>query len=183
MERMTGPADAEDAGNLQLDDRGVRWFRRHFAAATAVVTTEAQGAFRGATVTSALIASLTPLHLLVSIDLESQMNTWLEESGFFALNILPWQEQFLADQFAGFTPRAHPQFNGIDHSIATTGAPVLVRSIAWADCRILQTLESGDHQLFIGKAEQLGGGSGDATDPLLHFVNRYRRLIPGEIAF
>ena len=160
------------------DVAGSRWFRRHFAGSVSIVTTVSHDTFRAATVTSASVVSLQPLLLLVSLEEDSQMVGWLEESGFFALNLLPWREQYLADQFAGFTPRAHPMFEGISHTTGETGAPLLSGSVGWADCRVTQQLHTGDHKTFIGKALQLGVGWGDRDDPLLYFMSRYRRLKP-----
>ena len=161
---------------LDIDARGARWLRRHLAGGVTAVTTVAGGQFRAATVTACMVASIEPLQLLVSLDLESQMAEWIGASRYFAVSILPWREQFLADQFAGFTPRASPSFQGIDHFVATTGAPVLSRSIAWADCSLVQTLETGDHTLFVGQALEVGQGSGREDDPLIFYLSRYRRF-------
>jgi 3-hydroxy-9,10-secoandrosta-1,3,5(10)-triene-9,17-dione monooxygenase reductase component len=179
--RLSGPRDDEAEGpseptELRADAQGARWMRRHMAGAVTVITAVAEGKYRGATLTSASLVSSEPLHVLVSIELESQMNGWLNQADSFALNVLPWQEQFLADQFAGYAPRALPGFPGIDHFFSETGSPILSKSIAWADCRIIQIFETGDHRCFIGEAVSIGGGSGDEDDPMVYYLNRYRRF-------
>ena len=171
-------ADVEPSrpAELQVDARGARWLRRHLGTGVCVITTAAESAFRGATVTACTIVSIEPLQLLVSIELHSQMDCWLEESGAFAACVLPWQQQLLADQFAGFAPRARRDLGGVEHFTAVTGSPILARSIAWIDCRVTQTLATGDHRCYIGEAVALGRGLGDIDDPLLYYLNRYRRL-------
>lgn len=106
------------------------------------------------------------------------MDIALLDASFFAVNVLPWDQQFFADQFAGFTPLASPSFKGIEHFFSITGAPLLTRSIAWADCRVVAHLETGDHRCFVGEAVDIGRGEGDAEDPLVYYFNRYRRLRP-----
>jgi flavin reductase (DIM6/NTAB) family NADH-FMN oxidoreductase RutF len=142
----------------------------------AIVTTRVDSGFRGATVNAWLVASVDPPLLGVSIEVDSQMDGWLQQTGAFVLNLLPWTQQFLADQFAGFAPLASPTFRGIDHVFGETGAPALSAAIAWADCTVVSCTETGDHRLFIGEVKGLGRGRGQEDDPLIYFLNRYRRL-------
>lgn len=161
---------------LAPDARGARWLRRHLAGSVTVVTAAADGEFLGATITASALVSVEPMLLLVSIEEDSQMREWLGRAGGFAFNVLPWREQFLADQFAGFTPRASTTFAGIDHSIGETGAPILAGSIAWADCLLRDSFQTGDHHCFLGEAVMVGKGGGEPEDPLIYFLNHYRRL-------
>ena len=170
-----GPLES-DAVDLRPDARGARWLRRRLAGGVVAITTSVDGVYRASTVTACTSVSTEPPQFLVSIDLDSQMDGWLLEATFFTLNILPWSQQFFADQFAGFTPLASPTFRGIDHFFSVTGAPVLRESIAWADCRIVSHLQTGDHRCFVGEALAIGQGRGDERDPLLHYLSRYHRL-------
>lgn len=104
------------------------------------------------------------------------MEEWIRSSGIFAANFLPWSEQFLADQFAGYTPLASGTFQRIPHFIGPTGAPILEGSIAWVDCQVESSFHTGDHVCFVGNAVGADSGKGRADDPLIYFFNRYRRL-------
>jgi flavin reductase (DIM6/NTAB) family NADH-FMN oxidoreductase RutF len=146
------------------------------AGGVAVITTVHGKFFRGTTVSACIPASIEPLQMLVSIEEDSQMAEWIRSSGVFAFNLLPWSEQFLADQFAGFTPVASGTFQGIRHFIGSTGAPILDGCIAWVECRVASSLQTGDHICFVGEAVAVGGGKGAADDPLVYFFNRYHRL-------
>jgi flavin reductase (DIM6/NTAB) family NADH-FMN oxidoreductase RutF len=171
-------ADARgaDLEELRPDAQGARWLRRHLAGGVAVLTTRAEDEFRGATITACTFISAEPLLLLVALEHESQMLGWIEDSRCFAVSILPWREQFLADQFAGFAPRAERTFAGIAHSLADSGCPVLARAIGWADCRLRDSIVTGDHRCLVGEVVALGRGSGDPEDPLVYFRSRYRRF-------
>ena len=175
LDDSTTPSES-DAADLRPDTRGARWIRRRLAGGVVAITTSVGGAYRASTVTGCTSVSTEPPQFLVSIELDSQMDGWLLEAALFSLNILPWGQQFFADQFAGFTPLASPTFKGIDHFFSVTGAPVLAESIAWADCRIVSHLQTGDHRCFVGEAVAIGQGRGDERDPLLYYLSRYRRL-------
>jgi flavin reductase (DIM6/NTAB) family NADH-FMN oxidoreductase RutF len=162
--------------NSGVDARAARWIRRHMAGGVTVITTVHGQLFRGATVSACITASTDPFQLLVSIEEDSQMEEWIQSSGVFASHILPWTEQFLADQFAGFTPLASGTFQRIPHFIGLTGAPILEGCIAWVDCRVVSSFRTGDHTCFVGEAVRAGSGNGQADDPLVYFFNRYRRL-------
>lgn len=159
-----------------LDASGGRWLRRHLAGSVVALTTVVDGDYRGATVTACLPVSTDPIQILVALEEDSQMRGWIESSGIFVVNILPWREQFIADQFAGYAPRASRAFGGIEHVIGATGAPILRAAIAWAECAVVQTLVTGDHVSIIGQASSLGTAGGNEDDPLLYYLSRYRRI-------
>lgn len=179
--RVGGPRDDEVSGEsesmaLVPDARGARWLRRHLAGGVVALTTLVHGSFRAATVTACTMVSVDPLQFLVTLELDSQMEGWVDESRIFGLSVLPWRTQVLADRFAGFAPLAPTRFEGIDHFTAVTGVPLLSGCIAWADCEVSMDLETGDHRCFIGTALAIGKGEGEEDDPLVYFLNRYRRV-------
>jgi flavin reductase (DIM6/NTAB) family NADH-FMN oxidoreductase RutF len=102
------------------------------------------------------------------------MCEWLDESGVFAISVLPWKHQMLADRLAGLGPLVHTAFKDVPHFTAVTGSPIIQGSLAWADCTAHQNLEMGDHRNFVGQAVQIGGDEGD--EPLIHFRRRYYTL-------
>jgi flavin reductase (DIM6/NTAB) family NADH-FMN oxidoreductase RutF len=161
---------------LLPDARGARWLRRHLAGGVAVLTTIVGDEYRGATVTACTFVSSEPLLLLIALEADSQMLEWIERTRCFAVSMLPWREQFLADQFAGFAPRASRTFGGIDFGVVESGCPVLSGSIAWVDCRLEEWIRTGDHHCLIGRAVAVGSGRGNPDDPLVYYRNRYRRF-------
>lgn len=141
-----------------------------------MITTTVDGQYRGATVTSHAPVSTVPPLLLISVERDSQMDGWLEETHFFALSVLARDQQFYADQFAGFTPLASRTFLDIDHFVVESGAPVLSGCICWADCTVTSSMVTGDHRCFIGEITALGTGNGPEDSPLIYYLNRYRTL-------
>lgn len=180
--RLGGPRDDQieqaesEPGSMVANERAGRWLRRHHAGGVAALTTVVDGLYRASSITGFMVASLDPFLMLVSIESESQMESWLRDSRIFGLSLLGFEQQFLADRFAGMAPLASPHFAGIPHFTATTGAPLLTDCIGWADCSVTEELSTGDHTLFLGRALAAGRGAAQHDDPLLYYLSRYVRL-------
>ncbi len=92
------------------------------------------------------------------------------------LNILSVEQEDISNRFAWSGPK---DFSGLAIKTAVTGAPVLVDALAWVDCKVVEILRGGDHDIFIGEIQ-----AGDLHDgePLLYFEGRYTRLAsPGSM--
>ena len=147
-----------------------------FATGVTVVTTALEGKLHGITVSSFCSVSLEPPLVLVCIDQTARSRPLIAESGIFAVNVLTWQQQFLADRFAGRGPLVNTTFDGVPYGAGTTGAPVLRDVAAWVDCRVTQTELVGDHIIFVGQV--VDAGMDEALEPLLYFQGRFHRLPP-----
>lgn len=160
----------------QLTQQLFRTVTGHFATGVTVVTTALEGRLHGITVSAFCPLSLEPLLVLVCIDQAAHSRHLIAESSIFAVNILTWQQQFLADRFAGRGPLVNTAFDGVPYTTASTGAPILKGVLAWADCRVTHTELLGDHVLFVGQA--VDAGVERTQDPLLYFQSRFTHLPP-----
>lgn len=178
--RAGGPRDDDrEAGTAALGKptpEAARWLRRHLATAVGAMTTQVGDAYRAATVAGAMIASIDPLLVLVSLEAEGQMVDWVRDSRTFGLSMLGYRQQILADRFAGLAPLASARLEGVPHHIEVTGAPVLDDAIAWADCRVEDEIATGDHIAFIGRVVAVGRGRDADGDPLVYYLSRYLRF-------
>ncbi len=155
-----------------VDDQSMRKMRGLFASGVTVVTTVQEGKLRGVTVSAFSAVSLNPPLILICIANESESKDWITESGIFAVNILSEEQEFLSERFAARAPIVNARFDGVLYHTAITGSPILAGSLAWYDCRVETTYDSGDHTIFIGRVEALGFGA-EGKQPLLYFANRY----------
>ncbi|MDQ6604574.1 MAG: flavin reductase family protein [Chloroflexota bacterium] len=144
-----------------------------FAAGVTVVTTRSALGFRGITASSFSFVSLAPPLVLVCIVATSSSVAMIEEAGAFAVNVLPEDDEFLADRFANRAPLVNATFSGVPYRTATTGAPLLRAAIASFDCRLHATHPGGDHRIFVGEVLTFAENDGD---PLLAYRSRYARL-------
>ncbi len=144
-----------------------------FAAGVTVVTTKSALGLRGITASSFSFVSLDPPLVLVCLLTGSSFVPLVEEAGAFAVNVLPEDDEFLADRFANRAPLVNAAFSGVGYQTATTGAPLLKAAIAWFDCRLHASYPGGDHRIFVGAVCAFGEGEGE---PLLYYRSRYARL-------
>lgn len=144
-----------------------------FAAGVTVVTTKSALGLRGITASSFSFVSLAPPLVLVCILASSSFVPTIEEAGAFAVNVLPEDDEFLADRFANRAPLVTATFSGVSYRTAATGSPLLRAAIAWFDCRVGAAYAGGDHRIFLGEVLACGESDGE---PLLYYRSRYARL-------
>ncbi len=123
-----------------------------------VMTTETEdGRVSAATVNWVTQASFEPPLVVVGVKVDSAGHDLIQESGSFALNILGKGQNGLA--FAFFKPaeREGQTISGESfHAGEATGAPILDNTPAYVECKLVDTVEKGDHSIFI--AEVVGAG-------------------------
>ncbi|MFH0809435.1 MAG: flavin reductase family protein [Pseudomonadota bacterium] len=96
--------------------------------------------------------SFNPLLIAVSVAPERHTHELLQNSSHFALNSLRGGQLDLARKFGFRSGRNTDKLEGIAHHPAANGSPVLDDAVAYVECRIQDTVTTGDHTLFIGEA-------------------------------
>lgn len=108
--------------------------------------------------------SFSPVLVTVAIEKQSHTQWLIRESGVFVLNLLNKESVALSRRMAVPT-RINPfKLAGVDYHTGMTGAPILDEALAVLECEVRQTLEVGDHVLFVG--EVVAGGVIQVGDPL-----------------
>ena len=163
----------------------MRQFRNvmgRFATGVTVVTTEVDGAVHGMTANAFSSLSLKPLLLLVCIDNNGSSAEWFDGCQHFAINILARDQEAVSNHFASSKRHDNPM-GAFAYSTASTGAPVLDDTIAYADCVVHERLAGGDHTILIGRVVDAKIGRED-VEPLLFWGGQYRVLEgnPGPMA-
>jgi flavin reductase (DIM6/NTAB) family NADH-FMN oxidoreductase RutF len=143
---------------------------RRFASGVTIVTVATGDVPHGMTASAFSAVSLEPPIVLVCLEKTSQTRSMVGEAGTFVVNVLSADQEHIAREFAlagmkSFTEHVHRE--GID------GAPVLDGAIAWFECRVMQVVDGGDHDVFLGAVIDCGTHPGE---PLLYHDRRYRSL-------
>src|SRR4051812_13809023 len=140
-----------------------------FASGVTVVTAIGPGSeLRGFTASAVSSLSVEPRMLLVCVSERSTSLEVIKESKAFAVNILSANQQEIAQQFATSTG---DRFKGIRWQPgAGTGAPVISGSLAYAECRLVDTCKGGDHIILMG---EMVAADAHEAEPLLYFRGRY----------
>lgn len=101
-------------------------------------------------------ASFEPPLVVVGVKADSQTHSVIKETESFALNVLGKGQQNLAFTFfkplerEGYTIGGEPFFDG------ETGSPVFKNTPAFIECKLVETVEKGDHSVFIGEVVNVG---------------------------
>ena len=141
-----------------------------FATGVTVVTTRAGEEMCGMTANAVMSLSLDPPLIVVSVDKTAHMHEALLESRCFAVNVLKQEQESLSRRFARKGPK---DFSDLSCTVEETGSPILDDALAYADCKVVEVLSGGDHDMFVGEllaAESRGG------HPLIFYGGNYARL-------
>ena len=147
-----------------------------FTTGVSIVTTRSGDDVHGTTMSALCSVSLTPPLVLICVDHESDIHEMIRNSSVFAVNFLNENQKGLAQSLSRKdTPEliAAHRLELLEHTPAETGAPILADHLAYIDCRVENTVEAGDHTIFVGQAVAAGLGNGD-INPLLHFKGEFR---------
>ncbi|MFN2388316.1 MAG: flavin reductase family protein [Actinomycetota bacterium] len=155
---------------MGLGPEEFRGAARKFATGVTVVTVAVGDRLHGMTASAFASVSLDPPLVLVCLDRQSQTRSLVLEAGAFAVNVLRSDQEPIA---RAFSERGVKPFHSLPHRIGPAGSPLLDGAIAWIECRIHETIHSGDHDVIIGQVVASETAEGD---PLLYFNRAYRAI-------
>ena len=157
--------------NSQLTVVDEERFRRTCAQfATGIVVATIAGSDTrpmGITINSFTSVSCAPPLVLVCVDYRSSILPHFRNSTHYGINVLNENQRDVSVRFS------HPeldQFVGIAWKAGSSGVPLLDGVLATMECHVTQTVEAGDHAIFIAEVV-----SADSTQgrPLVYFGSNY----------
>ena len=101
-------------------------------------------------------ASFEPPLVVVGVKADSSAHSVIKESRAFALNVLGKGQQSLAFTFFKHAERKDQTISGEPFHAGTTGSPILENTPAFIECTLVDTLEKGDHSIFVGEVVDVG---------------------------
>ena len=156
---------------MPIDPSELRTVMGCFATGVTVITTRDQsGTPYGLTANAVTSLSLTPPLLLICVDRKAETYPHFFDSKIFALNILGEDQEAVSRRFA---TTGGDKFVGLEFRLGRLGTPILAGTLGHVECRIIDTLEGGDHVIHIGEVEHAEAREGR---PLLFFAGKYRHL-------
>ena len=155
---------------MPIDEFRFRQALGHFASGVTVVTTEHEGKLYGMTVSSFASLSLKPPLILICVDKTVNTHEAIAASGRFAVNILEQDQEHLSRRFATHEDN---KFVGVAWHIGQFGLPVLEGVLTVIECHVRNTIEGGDHTIFIGEVMDAEINQGS---PLLYYRRGYHEL-------
>ena len=124
-----------------------------------VLTGESKdGKVAAATVNWVTQTSFEPPLVVVGVKADSGAHSIIKETGVFGLNILSKDQQSTAFAFFKPTIKDGQTINGETYRSGSTGSPILNSTKAYIECSLVETVEKGDHSVFIGEIKDAGVG-------------------------
>lgn len=150
-----------------------------YASAVTVMTTVLpDGEPHGMTANAVSSVSVEPALLLVCVDRGTRMAQAVLASQRFGLSFLTSAQEDLSARFADPSrPYGASEFDGVTTRLGTTGCLVIEPNVGWAECRVWDVADGGDHHVILG--EVVDGGEGVAHDALLFYRRAYYGIGPG----
>jgi len=139
---------------------------------TVVTTYSEQFGLQGMTATAFSSVSVDPPQILVCINDAADTGSGIQESGYFAVNILKSDQQEISNQFAGGASQEQ-RFDNTSWTPGITGAPILTNSLMSLDCKVVEKVRAGTHWIIIAEVQDCICRSGE---PLLYYCGAYRKL-------
>ena len=157
---------------MPFDSTQLRKVMGFFATGVTIITTRDQsGKPYGLTANAVTSLSLTPPLVLICVDRKAETYPHFFDSKIFVLNILSQDQETLSRRFA---TTGGDKFAGVSWHPGSLGTPVLDDTLGHIECRIIETLEGGDHVIHIGEVQEAEARAGR---PLIFFCGKYRHLV------
>ncbi len=160
---------------MTVDPHILRASMRNWATGVTIVTSIFDGQKAGATVSAFTSVALEPPTVLVCLNKTAFVHEIILKSGIYAVSLLAHDQEALSNRFAGLDPNVTDRFEGIEEIGGETGAPLIPDALAWLDCRVNHTIDTGTHTVFV--AEVVGVQVNSDAPPLVYHNRMYKQLI------
>ena len=150
-------------------------FRRvmgSFPTGVTVITAEREpGQVHGMTANALASVSLDPLLLLVCIDQDARLLSYMKMQRRFGVSLLKDTQQAISVYFAKQNQDPADELRlGVEFQWTETGIPLLKNALAHIACNVVTQHMAGDHTIFLGEVESLELMEGE---PLLYHRGKY----------
>jgi flavin reductase len=120
-----------------------------------------------------------PPTLLVCANRTNDSYPAMKANAVLCVNTLAGAHEELSPVFAGMTDHTMAaRFEGATWHELLTGAPVLDGALVAFDCRIVQIVEVGTHDVFICTVEAVEVG--EMHEGLIYYARGYHRIVHGD---
>jgi len=163
---------------VPVDKQAYRDGMARLGAAVNVITTDGPAGRAGFTASAVCSVTDTPPTLLVCANRANDSYPAMKANGVLCVNTLAGPHEPLSPLFAGLTDHTMAaRFEGATWHRLATGAPALDGALASFDCRIVQIIEVGTHDVFICEADAVEVGS--MHEGLIYYARGYHRVVHG----
>jgi len=145
-----------------------------------LIATELNGNRSGYIGNTAFQVTSEPSQLAISSHKKNHTTQQILESGKFSLSVLKKEvDTSLIGEFGFMSSTDIDKFRNIETFTSVTGAPIVVdSSVAWFDCRVVNSIDVGSHILIIGEVLNSDVVSGEEPLTYAYYREKYKMLAP-----
>ncbi len=110
--------------------------------------------------------SMSPVLIAASVDASAVTNRLIRAGGAFSVNLWDQADTRVFVKFSKPAIKDGDALNGRAIRVGVTGVPIFVEAVAFAECTVVETVELGSHDLFIGEVVDAGFHDGREGTPV-----------------
>ncbi len=137
---------------------------------TIATVSDAQGIPHGLTVNSFTSVSLDPPLVSICLGHAVSLIEVFRAASYFGINVLAESQRVVSERFAR---KGYDRFEGVEWEPGANGVPLIAGVLAAMECRTIERIRAGDHDIFLAQMVTARVGEGE---PLVYFASDYRRL-------
>ena len=161
---------------MPVEKQSYRDAMARLGGAVNIITTDGPGGKAGFTASAVTSVTDTPPTLLVCANRSNDSYPVTRQNGVVCVNTLTPAQEALSPLFAGMTDIPDEmRFEGWTWDTMVTGAPALDGAVAVFDCRIVQVVEVGTHDVFICSVEAVRVGP--VHEGLIYYGRGYHKVV------
>lgn len=124
--------------------------------ALCLIGSHANDEWNGMTQSWVTQVAMRPVLVAISVDVTAVTNRLIRDGGSYTVNLWDQNDTRVFVKFSKPAVKDGDTLNGRPIRVGVTGAPIFTEAVAFADCRVVQTVELGSHDLFIGEVVDTG---------------------------
>lgn len=145
-----------------------------------LIATELNGQKSGYIGNTAFQVTSEPSQIAISSHKKNYTTQQILESGKFSLSVLKKEvDTSLIGEFGFMSSTDIDKFRNIETFTSETGAPIIAdSSVAWFDCKVVNSVDVGTHVLIIGEVLNSDVISGEEPLTYAYYREKYKMLAP-----
>lgn len=138
-----------------------------------ILTSKFEDRYGAGTVCWVSQVSFEPPLVMTAVKANTHLRNVIKDSGVFAINVVGKAEKPMLWPFAKETRYEDGRLNGYKFETGQLGCPLINGLPAYFECKVVETIEPGDHTIYIGEVVNPGVRNPDA-EPLIEWETDLR---------
>ncbi len=145
-----------------------------------LIASEYKGKKAGYIANTTFQVTSEPEQLAISCHKNNQTTQVILDSGIFSVSVLKKDVNMkIIGDFGFMSSNDINKFSGINYITGKTGAPIVLESsVAWFDCKVVNSIDLGTHYLIIGEVVDADEISDEEPLTYQHYREKYKMYSP-----